>query len=154
MLQIQKADTLDVTTIETITQTTIWKIYPRYYPQGAVDFFAEHHNPDNILKDIQHGHVFLCYDDNRQAIGTVTIKENEVSRLFVLPEHQGQGYGSAMLDFAEKLILEKYPRVCLDASFPAKEIYLKRGYVIIEAHSILCRNGDYLCYDVMVKTRK
>lgn len=151
-VQIQKADLLNLSTIETITQTTIRQIYPRYYPQGAVDFFAEHHNSDNISKDIQHGYVFLCYDNNWQAVGTVTIKENEICRLFVLPEHQGQGYGSAMLDFAEKLIFEKYPQVSLDASLPAKGIYLKRGYVITEAHSISCSNGDYLCYDVMMKT--
>ena len=36
-----------------------------------------------------------------------------------------------------------------DASFPAKRIYLKRGYKETEYNIIEADNGDCLCYDVM-----
>ena len=54
-----------------------------------------------------------------------------------------------MLDFAEKKILESYDCVQIDASFPAKRIYLKRGYKEVEYNIIDTENGDCLCYDVM-----
>ena len=64
-------------------------------------FFLAHHSEDNIMKDIERNRVFLCLDGSRNAVGTVTIKKNEISRLFVLPSYQGMGYGTEMLDFAE-----------------------------------------------------
>ena len=53
--------------------------------------------------------------------------------------------------FAEKKILELYECVQIDASFPAKRIYLKRGYKEIEYNIIKTDNGDCLCYglDIM-----
>ena len=58
-----------------------------------------------------------------------------------------------MLDFAEEMILKQYDTVVLDASFPAKGIYRKRGYREKEYHIIRTDNGDYLCYDVMERKR-
>ena len=47
-----------------------------------------------VKKDIERNRVFLCLDGSRNAVGTVTIKKNEISRLFVLPSYQGMGYGT------------------------------------------------------------
>ena len=55
------------------------------------------------------------------------------------------------MDFAEEKILAQYGKIELDASFPAKQIYLKRGYKETEYNIIETGNGDKLCYDVMVK---
>ena len=70
-----------------------------------------------------------------------------VYRLFVLSGYQGKGYGRALLDFAEEEILARESSVRIDASFPARGIYLKRGYrsqlpvkadcPLLLAHSIL-----------------
>ena len=99
-------------------QAHIWR---NYYPKGAVDFFLAHHSEDNIMKDIERNRVFLCLDGSRNAVGTVTIKKNEISRLFVLPSYQGMGYGTEMLDFAEQAIFTQYSKIVLDASLPAKK---------------------------------
>ena len=90
-------------------------------------------------------------DDGGEYVGTVTIKENEICRLFVLPQKQHKGYGQMLLDFSEQKILQKHSKVIIDASLPAKRIYLKRGYSDIEYNQILTDNGDILCYDVMEK---
>ena len=89
--------------------------------------------------------------DGEEAIGTVTIKENEICRLFVLPKYQHKGFGRQLLNFAEKMIADKYTEIYLDSSLPAKNTYLKRGYVSIETHKIVTVNGDILCYDLMKK---
>ncbi len=72
----------------------------------------------------------------------------------MLPEFQHRGYGKTLLDFAEKKILESYECVQIDASFPAKRIYLKRGYKEIENNIIESDNGDCLSYDVMRLEKK
>ena len=121
------------------------------------------------MKDIERNRVFLCLDGSRNTVGTITIKKNEICRLFVLPSCQGIGYGTEMLDFAEQAIFAQYSKVVLDASLPAKKIYLKkvvldaslpakkiylkRGYKDIEFNSIAVGNQEFLCYDVMEKEK-
>ena len=138
----------DFGVVREITRATIKSIYPRYYPAGAVQFFLTHHSDEHISEDISDNRVFVLYED-RAPIGTVTIKDNNINRLFVLPDFQNKGYGKALLDFSEKKILESYECVQIDASFPAKRIYLKRGYKEIEYNIIETDSGDCLCYDVM-----
>lgn len=142
-MNIRQAIKIDLDTVKNITYETIQTIYPYYYPKGAVDFFLQHHSYENIVADIESGKVFI--------IETVTIKGIEICRLFVLPHYQRNGYGRALLKFAEKYIWKESKKIRLDASLPAKEIYLNRGYKEIEFHSIVTLNGDYLCYDVMEK---
>lgn len=151
-MSIVKAETENLDVVKDITVKTITQIYPHYYPKGAVEFFLEHHNEENIKKDTQLNRVFLCLDELQNVVGTVTVKDNEICRLFVLPEYQGQGYGRELLDYAENIILQDYSQIVLDASLPAKVIYQKRGYVETETNYIRTRYDDYLCYDVMEKT--
>ena len=153
-MKIKQAGMEQFETIQSITTETIKEVYPHYYPKGAVDFFLKHHSDEHIRKDILDGRVFLIYSAEGNAAGTVTVKENEICRLFVLPSFQGQGFGRELLRFAEETILEQYGVITLDASLPAKTIYKKRGYVETKSHSIQTQGGDFLCYDVMQKTMK
>ena len=150
-MSIRQAQPSDFAIVKEITHTTIQTIYPHYYPTGAVAFFLHHHNDKNIADDIANRIVFLCCDKINRIVGTVTIKENEIARLFVLPDYQGKGYGKELLDFAESEIAKHYNEIIIDASLSAKAIYLKRGYQEIEYHTIQTENNDYLCYDVMKK---
>lgn len=147
-MEIELAKKDQLLLVKQITQETIRAVYPKYYPAGAVKFFLAHHCDEPILEDLEHGRVFLCKDSGAY-VGTVTVKENEICRLFVLPEYQHKGYGKCLLDFAEQKIFEEYDRIDLDASLSAKPIYRLRGYVEKEYHVIDTENGDKLCYDVM-----
>ena len=148
---IKQAELKQLELVKFITLKTIIDIYPHYYPKGAVDFFIEHHNESHISKDIESSQVYIVFDEQDDAVGTVTIHKNEICRLFVLPQYQKRGFGNQILKFAEDMILKDYKTVVLDASLPAKSIYLKRGYIIVETHSIQTYHNDYLCYDVMIK---
>ena len=150
-MKIEQATELMFSAVKRITHETIDEIYPQYYPAGAVDLFKRYHSDENILSDIKNGYVFLLYVDTK-PIATITINGNHILRLFVLSEYQHMGYGKTLLDFAEKKIAEKFTDIELDASLPAKHIYLKRGYFEKEYHKLQADDGDYLCYDVMVKT--
>lgn len=149
-MKIIKATIDEINSVKEITQNTIKAVYPHYYPVGAVDFFLKHHSDAKIIKDISQGCAYILRVGDI-AVGTVTINENEINRLFVLPEFQGKGYGSALLDFAESKIAENYSEIILAASLPAKKLYQKRGYTETSFDTIHTDNGDLLCYDMMKK---
>ena len=150
-MSIKQAVLSDLSIVKKISEVTISEIYPHYYPTGAVDFFLTPHSEANIFSDIRLNRVFLCLDAKQNVVGTVTIKTNEICRLFVLPSYQGKGYGTELLDYAEKEISCQYSKIVLDASLPAKKIYLHRGYRDVEFSIIATENSDFLCYDVMEK---
>lgn len=145
---IKPAHKEDLKTVREITQITIKAIYPKYYPAGAVQFFLQHHSDEHISADIADGKVYILYED-AEPVGTVTVSGCEINRLFVLPDYQHMGYGKTLLDFAEEKIAKTHAYIQIDASLPAKPIYLKRGYREIEYNIIQAENGDCLCYDVM-----
>lgn len=150
-MEIHKASEKDIETVKSITHDTIKAVYPHYYPKGAVDFFLKHHCRENIIRDIKSGIVYLIAGENGDIAGTVTVPENSITRLFVLPEYHGKGIGGELIRFAEELIAKDHNDIVIDASFSAKPIYLKKGYVPIEYHTIETDNGDFLCYDIMKK---
>lgn len=149
---VRTATTEDLQIVTDIVQKTINEVYPKYYPKGAVDFFLEHHRKDIIRKDIDNDCVYLL-KDNENIIGTVTINDNEINRLYILPEYQQKGYGGFLLDFAEKMIFEKHDEIFLYSSFSAKPVYLKRGYTECEYEIFDTSNGDFLCCDIMKKKK-
>ena len=103
-MSIRQAVLSETSTVKRISEITISEIYPHYYPNGAVEFFLNHHSEKSIIEDIESNRVFLCLDREQNIVGTVTINKNEICRLFVLPTYQGYGYGTEMLDYAEKSI--------------------------------------------------
>jgi len=153
-MSIKQAVLSDLGIVKNITEITISEVYPHYYPRGAVAYFLEHHSETNIVNDIKQNQVFLCLDTKNIIVGTVTIKANEICRLFVLPQYQKDGYGTELLDYAENIILQQYSKVILAASLPAKSIYHKRGYIETEFHVMPTEYHDFLCYDMMVKELK
>lgn len=149
MIRNAKIEEADV--IVSLVKSTIERIYPKYYPHGAVDFFVCHHKLEHMKADIEQQRVYVMELD-KKVVGTVTIKDKEIARLFVHPALQGKGYGTQLLDFAESNILDKYKTIYLDASYPAKAMYRKRGYKETSFCKIETENGDFLCYDKMEKS--
>lgn len=150
-MSIIQAVLSDLNTVKEISEGTISEIYPHYYPKGAVEFFLSHHSNSNICNDIKLRRVYLYFDTERNAVGTITIKNNEICRFFVLPLYQKRGYGTEMLDYAEQVISNKFSNAMVAASLPAKNLYLKRGYKSIEYKIITTDDNDFLCYDIMEK---
>ena len=58
-MKILLADQNNLEDVRNITQTTIRAIYPKYYPDGAVDFFSKHHSDEHIRDDISAGKVYI-----------------------------------------------------------------------------------------------
>ena len=94
--------------------------------------------------------VYL-FQINDKIVGTGSIEECKINRLFVLPKFQGKGYGKYIMNELEKIIFVNYLEVFVDASLPAYEMYVHRGYIPVEYHRIKTKNNHFLCYHVMKK---
>lgn len=136
--------------IYNLVQNTITTVYPKYYPKEVVDFFCELHNRENILKDIENDYVKMLFADGI-LVGTGSSKENHITRVFVLPDFQGKGYGSYIMDSLEKEIAEKYDIIYLDASLAACQLYEHRGYKTKKHERWEVENGVVLVYEIMEK---
>lgn len=128
--------------VAAVVRETIQKVYPHYYPPGAVQFFLDLHSEARIKEVLFCEEIYLALVQGN-IIGTGSIRKNEICRLFILPEFQGKGYGSRLMDLLEARIFENDPKVHVDASFPAESMYLKRGYQIISYEKIQTKNGDF-----------
>lgn len=146
-----KANEKDTEQIVMLVQDTIRTIYPKYYPKEVVNFFCELHCKENIFKDIGNGQVGILRNDN-MIVGTGCYKDNHITRVYVKPEFQGQGYGSYIMQCLENEISLKYDTVYLDASLPASRLYEKRGYQTVKHERWNVENGVILVYEVMEKS--
>lgn len=133
-----------------LVQDTITTIYPFYYPDEVVEFFCSLHCKENICKDIKNGNVGVLFNENK-LIGTGSREGNHITRVYVSPAFQGQGYGSFIMEKLEEEISFEYDTVLLDSSLPASHLYEKRGYKTIKHEKWKCKNDTMLVYEVMEK---
>ena len=148
---IRKAIPSDAETIHRIVQNTVKEIYPNYYPREVVDFFLNYHSPEIISSDIAKGNVYLIQDRGEYIATGGIYQDNYISRLYVLPGHQGKGYGSALMELLEKNLSEVYDTALLEASLPSYDYYLKLGYQPKEYQKYEVENHRILCYYIMEK---
>ncbi|WP_265443827.1 GNAT family N-acetyltransferase [Acetivibrio straminisolvens] len=150
-MKIIRAAFKDVKKIHNVVQTTIKKVYPKYYPEGVVDFFLEFYSMENIKKAIDE-EFFLVIECDGEIVGTGAIYEGEIKRMFVLPEFQGRGYGSLLLDVLERKVeYDGYTLGMLSSSLPAYTFYERNGYIPLVFEQIETQNGNVLCFHRMSK---
>ncbi len=140
----------DLENVFSIVQSSIKNTYPNYYPKEVVDFFSNLHCKESIRKDIEDGIVGILLVDGI-PVGTGCYKENHITRIYVVPEYQGMGYGSYIMNCLEKEISENHSNAVLDASLPACHLYEKRGYETVEHCKHTVENDVILVYEVMEK---
>lgn len=149
-MEYRLAKTEDAKEIYEIVQDTIKRVYPKYYLPEIVNMFCDFHNQENINEDIQKRNVYVLLEDHK-IIGTGTVKENYITRVYVLPAFQGKGYGTFIMDRLETEIGKQHDRVEIDASLPACKLYYNRGYQTINHGALECANGVILVYEIMEK---
>ena len=138
---IFQATLKDLDTVYNICKKTIEKIYPFYYPKGAVDFFLNYHSKEKVKEDIEKGYVYI-HKFNGIVFGTISFHDNHIYRFFVEPKYQHQGYGKRLIVYAEWMIFKEYDEVVLDASLPSKDLYLKNGYKETNYSKVETIKGD------------
>lgn len=148
-MKIFQATCEHIDDIYRITQRVVLESYPHYYPAPAVKFMSDYHDKEKIGRDIREGTILMLATDQGVLAATGTARNNEIGRLFVLPEYQGRGMGTSLMDELENIVFQSYNKIQLDASLPAKPMYIKRGYKEIRYEVQSVGNGDFVCFSVM-----
>ena len=71
-----------------------------------------------------------------EPVGLVSLWEDTIENLYVHPDQQGRGYGTALLEFAAGQC--KAPRLwVLNTNHRARRLYEKRGFVLTGRETVL-----------------
>lgn len=94
--------------------------------------FIEKHNVENqkkyLLNEIKQGKdVFMLLED--YPVGIVSIKDNLIENLYVLPKEQDKGYGTKLLLFAINKCKDETVLWILDNNMKAYNLYSKHGFI-------------------------
>ena len=140
--------------IYNLVHTTIEKIYPKYYPRKAVDFFHKHHSKENMLEKLPNEYTKIIME-NKIIIGTGAVKDNNIGRFFILPEYQNKGYGKKLLkELEDRIIQNNYEKITLASSLGAVFFYRSCGYKYNDYKIIPVEDDEKLCYLEMIKEIK
>lgn len=141
----------DLESLAYVVRRTIKESYDETYPPEAIKYFLELHSKENMQKDIPNGRTVILELKGR-IIATGSIVEDEIKRVFILPEYQGKGLGRKIMEKLEETALANGIRkVKLCASMPSKDFYLMLGYTILRFTYLPVENGKKLEYYDMEK---
>jgi GNAT superfamily N-acetyltransferase len=141
----------DIDAVKELVDSTIDVSYAGVYPPAAIAFFKAHHAVEKILADGRNGCILVAEDEGRM-IGTGTLVNDEVGRMFVMPECQGLGIGRDILGRLEQVAREKGLRhLRLDASLVARAFYERMGFKLVKDKARPVGNNERMEYSVMTK---
>jgi len=153
-IKMRKFKLSDLDTVRDLIHNTIDISYSKVYNTEAIKYFKDYHNDKNILKDAKEGYIIVL-ESNNQIIGTGTIINDYITRVFVNPEFQKHGFGKLLMEKLEtKALSAGISVVKLDSSLPAKRFYDSLGYETIEKTFVEVGNGKKLDYYKMEKSLK
>ncbi|MHC4124093.1 MAG: GNAT family N-acetyltransferase [Planctomycetota bacterium] len=145
-LTIRKFKSFDLDAVRDLIQNTIDVCYSSGYSKEAVRFFKDWHCDENILKDAKEGYMIVLQKTNR-IIGTGTIVDDEIKRVFVEPAFQKNGLGKLLMQKLEKKALSAGISVIkLHATLLSKKFYDSLNYVTLKKTFLELENGKKLYY--------
>jgi len=70
-------------------------------------------------------------EDSEELVGMIAFRPGWIDQLYVLPEHQGRGYGDALLQVAQSRF-DELQLWTFQKNSEARNFYEKRGFVAVE----------------------
>jgi GNAT superfamily N-acetyltransferase len=110
------------------------------------------YNHDNLRKELQKGHRFWIAQNSGIPIGYVSAyKENDViwlKKLYMLPEQQGKGIGSLLLNTATHAFLpaSKQSLFVNRDNVDAQRYYTRKGFTRMEEVPVKMGDFDFVDY--------
>ena len=149
-MDFQLANKNNLEQVYELVQETIQVVYPKYYLPEIVEMFSEYHCKEHVLQDILARNTYILFQGDT-LVGTGTIQENHITRVYVLPRFQGKGCGTYIMKQLEERIRKNYDTVDIDASLPACRLYQRLGYATVDHGIWECKNGVIQVYEIMKK---
>lgn len=142
----------DLDDLYRLVQETIATSYSVVYPPEAVDAFVKYHSRDQMQRDAEEGYTVILRVDDK-IIGTGTLLETSIKRVFIHPSYQGKGYGKVVMTMLEKkAVAQGVSTLDLAASLVSKQFYNSLGYTGDKKDFVPVGNGEKLFFYPMTKT--
>ncbi|MBE6051497.1 MAG: GNAT family N-acetyltransferase [Clostridium sp.] len=99
-----------------------------FCPKEFIDKHNVKHQKKYLQNEINQGKdVFMLVEE--YPVGIVSIKDNLIENLYVLPEEQSKGYGTKLLLFAINKCKDEAVLWILDNNVKAYNLYSKHGFI-------------------------
>lgn len=144
----------DIEVLQQLIYQTIDDAYIGVYGPKAIQYFKDYHSSSQILTDARQGQTVVL-DLNERIVGTGTICEQNIRRVFISPAFQGRSFGRMVMETLEKKALSMgLHHLNLDASLPSQAFYQHLGYRTREEGYIQVSDDERLDYFYMEKALK
>ena len=144
----------DVEALQQLIYQTIDDAYTGVYGSKAIQYFKDYHSSSQILTDARQGQTVVL-ELNERIVGTGTICEQNIRRVFISPAFQGRSFGCMVMETLEKKALSMgLHHLNLDASLPSQAFYQHLGYRTREKGYIQVSDDERLDYFYMEKALK
>jgi GNAT superfamily N-acetyltransferase len=141
----------DIETMQQLIYQTIDDAYTGVYGPKAIQYFKDYHSSSQILADARQGQTMVL-ELNERIVGTGTICEQNIRRVFISPAFQGRSFGHMVMETLEKKALSMgLHHLYLDASLPSQAFYQHLGYRTREEKFIQVSDDERLDYFYMEK---
>lgn len=151
-MEIKEFNESDLEPVYNLIQNTIDISYCQVYPREAIEFFKEWHSKERILNDAVAGYTIVTRHNN-EILGTGTLLDTNIRRVFVSPFNQRTGIGKQIVyNLENKATVEKLLSVELEASLVSKQFWESFGFFVEREDFVTVRNDRKLHYFKMVKT--
>lgn len=106
-----------------------WKeSHQSFCSKEFIEIHTIEHQMQYLKSEMQKGKELYVLQDIR-PIGIVSIMDNFIENLYILPKEQAKGYGSKLLQFAEGKCKGEAKLTVLDCNEKAIRLYKKHGYI-------------------------
>jgi len=151
-IQVRQAEEEDLPSIYRLVQNVVAISYNEIYPVEAIEAFQNHHSEEQIRIDAISGYTVVA-EYNSEIVGTGTLYETNIRRIYISPRHQRKGIGRLIVQELEKKALtEKLTTLDLGASLLSRQFWESLGFVVQKEDYVPVRNDQKLHYFLMVKT--
>lgn len=101
--------------------------------QNVIDEWLSNKTEENIINWINNSYSYVYKKDNK-IVGFILMSKGGVILLnYVLPDYQGDGIGSAMVDFVISLSSSyQIDKIKLESTLTARKFYESKEFVILE----------------------
>lgn len=136
-MNIRPAQDVDAENIATLRRESILAVNVKDYPPDVLEAWANRVSSERIRQTMTTCKRWVAVTRDRieklLGFGDHLLDDNEVSRLYVHKDHQGEGIGSRLLGMLEDSLKEQGHRdAYLLSSLTAVEFYRRHGYDISE----------------------
>lgn len=150
-LNIRPFTEADLDTVWELVQRTIGISYQPDYSPEAIRFFQDYHPREKILDDAANGRIIVA-EQQGKIVGTGTLRDAHIRRVFIDPESQGQGTGSIIAaELETQAISNGWKTVDLSAALGSRRFWESRGFYISEENFTPVEDNLVIHYFTMTK---